>query len=61
MVSGQPPNPRQFGHEFVDMEQAEIAREAETARQLHDEQDDDDAKSSNQTTRRRWFRFLRRH
>lgn len=61
MAAGQPPNPRQFGHEFADMEQAELAEEAETARQLHDEQHKDHAKSSDGTTRRRWLRFLRRH
>jgi len=60
-MAGQPPNPRQFGHEFVDMEQAEVAKEAEAARPLHDEQDLKDAKSSDQTPRWRWFRFLRRH
>lgn len=60
MVSGQPPNPRQFGHEFVDMEQAEIATQAEAARPLHDEQDRNNARSKDRT-RRRWFRFLRRH
>lgn len=59
MVSGQPPNPRQFGHEFVDMEQAEIAKEADAARQLHDEQDRNEARTGGKTTRRRWFRFLR--
>jgi hypothetical protein len=60
-MAGQPPNPRQFGHDFVDMEQAEVAKKAEAARPLHDEQDQMDAKSSDQTTRRRRFRFLRRH
>ena len=36
MAAGQPPNPRQFGHEFADLEQEEIAHQADAARELHD-------------------------
>lgn len=36
MAAGQPPNPRQFGHEFADLEQEEIAQQADAARELHD-------------------------
>lgn len=36
MASGQPPNPRLFGHEFADLEQEEIAQQADAARGVHD-------------------------
>ena len=36
MASGQPPNPRQFGHEFADLEQEEIAQQADAAREVRD-------------------------
>lgn len=39
MAAGQPPNPRQFGHEFADLEQDEIAQQADAARELHDRRD----------------------
>lgn len=35
-MAGQPPKPRQFGHEFADLEQEEIAQQADAARGVHD-------------------------
>jgi hypothetical protein len=59
-MAGQPPHPRQFGHEFSDMEQDEIARKADAARQTPYSRHPGRVRASGKGTYRRWLCFLRR-